>query len=100
MRWTLNVNGETATGPLPASYFVENWETIVQAVGPFASVRLVSDRGIALTPVGNIRPGDLVDWWKVDPGQAGDPARPGLRAAFDYAEDLARGNASKASRLI
>ncbi|WP_165063485.1 hypothetical protein [Paludisphaera rhizosphaerae] len=100
MLWRLEVvregQHETLTADLPASYFVENWEVVAQTVGPYASVRLVTADGISLVPVGGLGR-DLVTWWKVEPSQAGEPSRPGLRAAFVQAENLARGNASKSS---
>lgn len=98
--WRMEVvrdgQSESLTADLPAAYFVENWDVVTQAVGPYASIRLVSDGGLSVVPVGGFGR-DLVTWFRVEPSQAGEQSRPGLRAALAQAENLARGNASKSS---
>lgn len=81
-KWTLEVirgNGqfEPMTVPLPTSYFLEEWGLVKEAAGPWASVRLVSDDGHVLTPLGGDGP---VGWWRVEPAGV---TRPSLRGAFD-----------------
>ncbi|WP_165066187.1 hypothetical protein [Paludisphaera rhizosphaerae] len=90
--WRLEIEGRgSVIGPLPSTYYLENWENVTQAAGPYAVVRLASDGGHVLTPIAG---DDVVAWWRVDPQGV---VRPSLRAAFAHAE--AKGNPSKASRL-